>query len=435
LRWSRDNFVSIATIFLLIGLPPFGIFVPLLLADFHGGSILFALVALLLLSGIAKPSPIQYRPLRVFAFAVLTIAAVSSDPFVIVFAFGPTLLVLGIEFLAADHGLEGLGLIVLVASCSMIGFFLPTAIAHFGGFVTEPTVQENFVTAEHLRKTLAGFFFGFLYSSGAYIFGKHPLDLDTLANGARFVGWLIGGVAVLTRIAVICRPRSDGLLDRLLLASLAAIVSACVLSRWFDLSVPDSVLNGGAGTRFIAPALVFAAILAARAIPEMIGALPTQRSASAVTAFIVMLAGGLLIEHMRAGAPLVTSPPWTAQNEYIAVSRWLEAHHLTCGVGEYWSSSIITALTGGNVTVRPVESTPRGDLAPFKQRGDMNWYRSVGTPAFAIWREDHIAAVHVDDKTATATYGKPLHLEYIAPFTIALLAPDSSQQGPAPHCP
>ena len=313
LRWSRDNFASVATILLLIGLPPFGIFVPLLLADFHGGSILFALVALLLLSGITKSSPIQYRQLRVFAFAVLTIAAVSSDPFALVFAFGPILLVLGIEFLAADYGIEGLGLMVLVASCSMIGFFLPTAIAHFGGFVIEPTVEESFVTAEHLGKTLAGFFFGFLYSSGAYVFGKHPLDLDTRANGARFVGWLIGGVAVLTRIPVICRPRSDGLLDRLLLASLAAIVSACVLSRWFDVSVPDSVLNGGAGTRFIAPALVFAAILAARAIPQMIGALPTQRFRFSATAFIVMLAGGLLIGHMRAGASLVTSPPWTAQ--------------------------------------------------------------------------------------------------------------------------
>jgi len=437
LRWSRDNVISLATILLLVGLPPFGIFLPLLVPQCRGPSILFSLVSLILLGGIAKSGPMQDRPLRVFAFAILAVTAVASDPFAIAFAFGPALLVLGIEFLVAEHLTKSLGLIALVAFCSALGLFLPAVIAHLGGFVTEPTIDVGFVPPEHLGSTVAGFFFGFLYSSGADIFGRNAFDIGTIANGARLAGWLLGGVAVVSRIPAICRPGSDALFERFLLASVAVVVPTCVLSRMFDIAVQDSVLNGGGGTRYLAPLLVFVPILAARAMPQMIAGLPTRRSRFAATACFVTLAGGLLIGKAKtAVALLATSPPWTAQNEFLDIGRWLEARHLTCGIGEYWSSSIITALTGGRVTVRAFKGPPGGHLAPFRWAADDNWYLGGDAPTFAIWQEGvpRSEQYHVNAQTVAATFGAPLRLEHIGQFTIALLPLRSPQPGPTIRC-
>jgi hypothetical protein len=212
---------------------------------------------------------------------------------------------------------------------------------------------------------------------------------------------------------------------------LAVVVSACVFSRQFD----D---QGEAGVRYLAPVVVFAAILSARAMPQMIAALPTRRLRLAATVCFVTLAGGLLIGHTKMMlASLGTSPPWTARNGFLAVGRWLAAHHLTCGVGDYWSSSIITALTRGNVTVRAVWSAPEGHLVPVRWIDDDNWYRGTNTPSFAIWQErrESIPMQHVDAQAVAATYGTPLRLEHIADFTIAVLPLHSPQPGLTLRCP
>ena len=434
-RWSRDNLISIAAITLLIGLPPFGLYLPLLVADTHGASILFSLAALILLDGIAKPGPLCHRPLRVFAFAILAVTAVASDPYAIVFAFGPALVVLGIEFLVVEDAARPLGLLALVALCAAIGLVIPAVVARLGGFVTEPTIEGAFVPPEHLGQTVTGFFFGFLYSSGADIFGKRALAIGTVANAARLLAWILGGIAVLRRIRLLGRTGTVGLLDRVLLASVAIVTLACVFSRMFDIAVQGSVWNGGPGTRYIAPVLVFAALLAARAMPDMISGLPARRFRLAATVCLAGAAGGLLVGHTRTAAELANSPPWTARNEFVAAGRWLAARHLTCGVGEYWTSSVFTALMQGKVTVRALVAPPGGRLVPFSWIADDNWYHGTSAPTFAIWRDDAPQGFNFNAQSIAATYGPPRRVEHVAGFNIAFLPPHLPQLGPTLSCP
>ena len=60
-----------------------------------------------------------------------------------------------------------------------------------------------------------------------------------------------------------------------------------------------------------------------------------------------------------------------------ALGSFLESHHLTSGVGDYWSSSLVTVVTGGKVAVRPVISNGASHLVRYNRQSDASWYKDV----------------------------------------------------------
>jgi hypothetical protein len=60
-----------------------------------------------------------------------------------------------------------------------------------------------------------------------------------------------------------------------------------------------------------------------------------------------------------------------------ALGSFLEMHHLTSGVGDYWSSSLVTVVTGGKVAVRPVISNGASHLVRYNRQSDASWYKDV----------------------------------------------------------
>jgi hypothetical protein len=78
---------------------------------------------------------------------------------------------------------------------------------------------------------------------------------------------------------------------------------------------------------------------------------------------------------------------------------------LTTGLGDYWSSSIVTVVTGGKVTVRPVIPDASKFLVRYGRQSAADWYVNVRFTFLVFdldrpWRG-------VDATTATATFGKP----------------------------
>jgi len=110
---------------------------------------------------------------------------------------------------------------------------------------------------------------------------------------------------------------------------------------------------------------------------------------------------------------LTSSPSWVAANPYAEVGRWLEARGLTQGVGGYFDSSIIRALTNGRVSVNAVAAWSGDRLEPFVFDTDANFYRRSETPMFVIWRagDDPLDWYHVNTDTVAATYGPPVGVE------------------------
>jgi hypothetical protein len=406
----RDNLAAIATVALLVGLLPPGIFDrPLLVPDAHTASILFSLVALRLLSDMAGA---RMKSVAVLMFAIVNCAAVASDPFTLFFAFGPAAMLLGWLLLTRPMTVNRVYSLAAVLVASGAGAMMPKLIGWVGGFQTTSSMIFQFVDPEQLASNVVAVVFSFLNQVGANVLGKDILAVGTLTIGTRLVMWILGGVAALKRLA---NGDSD-LFDYMLAAGVAFLLAACIVSRGFQVSIIGvSPYNPTPSFRYLSPVQVFGAVLAARAIPDAIARLPTGRLRALMTGAMVVAASGLLVSHIVTAARSATGPSWVT--EYTGALQWLAARHLTCGVGQYWSSSIFTALSGGAVKVRPVAGPPGGQLTPFLVIADEDWYRPGMQPMFAIWG----SGVGVDADAVAATYGKPSLIEHVAGFTIAVL--------------
>lgn len=142
---------------------------------------------------------------------------------------------------------------------------------------------------------------------------------------------------------------------------------------------------------------------------------------------LAAVSAGLLIVQSATMLKLASSPPWVAANPYVEVGRWLEARGLTQGVGGYFDSTIIRALTNGKIGVNALIVSDDGRrLEPFVFDTDAHLYRGGATtaPMFAIWRagSDPLDWYHVNAETVAATYGPPIRVVQ-APggFTVEVL--------------
>ena len=124
--------------------------------------------------------------------------------------------------------------------------------------------------------------------------------------------------------------------------------------------------------RYLTSAVIFACILAAR----MVGAWTTEHHSirtlrlAAVVALVSLaafaVADGIII-HDGANKSYPQQP-------VPKLGRFLEAHQLHNGLGDYWSSSIVTVDTDRAVTVRPVSSNPSGTIVRYQRQSNSSWY-------------------------------------------------------------
>ena len=141
----------------------------------------------------------------------------------------------------------------------------------------------------------------------------------------------------------------------MLLAGIVANLAAYIPSSLAD----HTALNA----REFAPVLPFAAVLAARALGDRLGARAAAGrvlAASLVALFGWYCAG---LAH-QAAAPAAPDP-------FARLEAFLRQHHLTSGIGGYWDASVITVDTGGAVTVRAVT---QGCLQPYAWESKPAWY-------------------------------------------------------------
>jgi hypothetical protein len=120
-----------------------------------------------------------------------------------------------------------------------------------------------------------------------------------------------------------------------------------------------SIVSAGLfDAREILAVLPFGAVLAGRMVPGQLARarLGRMRLTPVVTGG---LAGVLACYLAALGYGAAQSP--VADNEQ-AVIPWLEAHHLTHGLGTYAESNLITMDSGGRVTIRDVAWHSAGDL-------------------------------------------------------------------------
>jgi hypothetical protein len=205
----------------------------------------------------------------------------------------------------------------------------------------------------------------------------------------------------------------------MLCASVLGVLAACCLAARYNGEIAlGAEWSGGAAIRYLTPALLFAAVLAMRQIPDLIARLPTQRPRLAAQGALLLLAVPLAFGGEWFLDDVATQPDWISNPPPSAVVRWLEQRRLSHGVGEYWSSSLISALSRDTIRVAPV--VPKGEkLRPYVLAASSRWYAQE--PQFVIWQDVNGAGINLANVRATYA-GRIRELALVAGYRIALLA-------------
>ncbi len=187
-------------------------------------------------------------------------------------------------------------------------------------------------------------------------------------------------------------------------ASLVDQVLAVAVAANVAVYLPSTFATGVLNVREMAVVLPFGAALAGRTLA------PRIRGSKLARVLVAVLIGyglGLAYE--------VAQPSVPPANERLAV--WLAAHHLTSGLGGYWEASIVTADTGGRVTIRAVlPDTVQRDS--WESKG--SWYDRRSDRADFVVFDSQPGFFHrwVPYGPVRAKFGQPARTYHVGQYTI-----------------
>lgn len=164
----------------------------------------------------------------------------------------------------------------------------------------------------------------------------------------------------------------------------------------------------GPGSHFLIPPIVFAGVLTgrmiARAWPKLRVRWVVRALAIAGVAVSLSFAAGLAYE--------LTLPEPTQPASSLAA--WLEAHDLRDGIGGYWTASITTVESRGEVVVRPVSIGPNG-LQRTMPQSCASWYAGQRFQFF-VYGKSRSSGRYLT--SARRTWGAPAHLYRVGRYHI-----------------
>ncbi len=162
--------------------------------------------------------------------------------------------------------------------------------------------------------------------------------------------------------------------------------------------------------RELTAAVIFGSILAGRWVGRLTAAISSPRlrreGAIAGIAVIAVFASG---SGVNVAKPRPVRP-------YEQLGKFLEAHHLRRGIGDFWSSSIVTVATGGAVTVRPVTTRVSGRIVAFPLQASRSWYTEQ-TFRFLVYDTTR-PWQGVDYATAIRTFGPVAHTYAVGSYWV-----------------
>ena len=173
--------------------------------------------------------------------------------------------------------------------------------------------------------------------------------------------------------------------------------------------------------REIVAVLPFGAVLAGRMVPARLAGVPRRLKPA-----LAYASAGVLACYLAAlGYGAAQSP--VADNEQ-AVIPWLQAHHLTSGLGTYAEANLLTLETGGRITVREVAWRSGGDV-PRSFETKSSWYdprhnyaNFILTNSAEQWGMDggfhRLIGLIPGSAIAALHAGPPAHVYHYKTFTI-----------------
>jgi len=340
------------------------------------------------------------------------VVAAVSDPMAIFVLAVPVLAVSGLR---ATRRLDGWQAEVRLFLCTAGSLVLAKAaelsLRAAGGFHAYAPATR-FAPATRLGGDLITTYRQTLLLFGADYSG-HRLGRHLLVPALHLLGLLLVVIAVVITI----RHFFD--LDRL-----DQILAVAIVVNLAAFALTSQARSSHSARSFLA-VLAFGAVLAARRLPGPLARLRLTPLVSAVLAGCLLLTLGSL----RHGARNVALVGGQVGQNNGALVAWLEANHLTYGLGSYWNASGVTVQSRGRVKARPVK-LQGGRLAVMDTEFDRRWYDPARYQAnFLIVADDH---PHLK-KVAIKTYGAPARTAAVATSTILVWNRNLLPVAPSPR--
>jgi hypothetical protein len=216
-----------------------------------------------------------------------------------------------------------------------------------------------------------------------YLFGASWVPGIPLHGALTILGLIALFAAAAGLVSAAVRWRTASRAEQALCLAIILNLAAYVLS-------PIPTASNSHEIAFVLPA---GAVLAARfLVPARIKA-PVLAAAAATVA-----AAAALVPLIAAS----TFPPATQPSDNVIA--WLEAHHLSYGLADYWSASATTENAGGKVDVRTIAISGKTAWT-YNWEMDTGWYDAAKYDANFVAVEDDYPSLTA--KMAERVFGKP----------------------------
>ncbi len=407
----QHRMISSYAVLLLLGMP-YGLYYDFFFwSNFHVATITLCLYAILAIA--PALSSRRLHRLRLVPFTVLVFAVAFSDPMADGLLLGPVVLLVVLRTWF-DQRLR-LG-DLLIAGCVVVGLL--------GGLLAVRTMQamHTFVILSSVTMSFTPDLTSLAANAYAMLAGLEVLftarggQIDTLPlHGlilpSRMLAALIVAASSVAIVWRMPRRRDEGVAQLLVLGA-ACLAALDAMSRTFGMSITGTRFFPGASIRFVLPLFVFTCIGASIGLGPVLARCPAVvrrlLATFGVTAGLLYCVGGMCSLARSAGRPPAIR---TAPQRLLA--DWLESQGLHYGVGDYWDTQMVHALSGGVVTADPVTQVD-GHVAIFIWLTDAAQGRLKRRPQFAIINPGSVFRVTM--AAVQATYGRPLSVTEVAGY-------------------
>ncbi len=254
---------------------------------------------------------------------------------------------------------------------------------------------------------LAGHYFANLVGVGSSQYGNGGAP-SSFAYGHAVVlvvilASVVIGVVALVKGAVVGDERGPKGLSRSAMDDFLVFGTIGGLVVFLALTTAPNFAYG----RYLVPSLIFGVILTARYASRLAAHFARSRDVTPRVIPIAVAAVALAIVGVLASATGYQLAQPKPGDPYTLVANFLERHHLHDGLGDYWTSSIVTVESNDAVVVRAVTATPKGRLVRYDRESDASWYSGHHFQFLVL--NPSLNFGNVNPLTAVATFGKPVH--------------------------
>ena len=404
LRRPGERWAASCCVLLLLGVPYGLTYNFFFWSDFHVATVTSCLFAVLAVA--PALSERRFMRWRLPPFGGLVFAAAFSDPLTDGLLVGPICLLvvlrawLGGVFRPDEW---------LIAACAVAGAGAAAIVAHELArtglaYVTLPSVTLAFVpTATDVlrdgRALVAAW--QVLFTARAGLIATLPLH--AVIATARLVTALAVGVLCVWALWRMPRSPRSGVAQLLVIGGLSVAILAAV-SATFAAAITTGPDAPGAAVRFAVPSYVFFGLAASL---ECAGRIRRDRLIAAGLCLGALQVTGAAVATFRAAR----LPPGIERGADARLAAWLVKQHFTYGIGDYWDTQLVDAMTQGAVLADPAFNL-NGRLVLWGWLTDTSRFRPDHPPQFAIIRPHGL--FRVDLPAITATYGKPVSITEVA---------------------